>query len=56
LKSKTSSTRVSSFPGVVMDLTGAKSSEHNLRNFYKRWSEFMGANSWEELATWRNGK
>ena len=23
------------FPGVVMDITGAKSSEHNLRNFYE---------------------
>ena len=28
------------FPGVVMDITGAKSSEHNLRNFYRRWAEF----------------
>ena len=43
-------------PGVVMDLTEAKSSEQNLRNFYKRWSEFMEADSWEQLATWRNGQ
>ena len=41
------------FPGVVMDLTEAKSSEQNPRNFYKRWSEFMNADSWEQLATWR---
>ena len=41
-------------PGVVMDLTEAKSSEQNLRNFYKRWAEFMDADNWDELATWRN--
>ena len=41
------------FPGVVMDITGAKSSEHNLRNFYKRWAEFMDAKDWSALATWR---
>ena len=41
------------FPGVVMDLTEAQSSEQNLRNFYKRWAEFMNADSWEQLATWR---
>jgi hypothetical protein len=40
-------------PGVVMDITEAKSSEHNLRNLYKRWAEFMEAESWDELATWR---
>ena len=39
--------------GVAMDITEAKSSEHNLRNFYKRWAEFMEAKSWDELATWR---
>jgi hypothetical protein len=44
------------FPGVVTDLTEAKSSEDNLRNFYKRWAEFMDAASWEALATWRDGK
>jgi len=40
-------------PGTVMDITEAKSSEHNLRNLYRRWSEFMEADSWDELATWR---
>ncbi len=43
-------------PGVVMDLTEAKSSEQNLRNFYKRWAEFMDAENWDELATWRNSR
>jgi hypothetical protein len=37
----------------VMDITEAKSSEHNLRNLYRRWAEFMEAGSWDELATWR---
>ena len=36
-----------------MDITDAKSSEHNLRNLYRRWAEFMEADSWDELATWR---
>jgi len=40
-------------PGSVMDITEAKSSEHNLRNLYRRWAEFMEAESWDELATWR---
>src|SRR5437764_7272266 len=40
-------------PGTVMDITEAKSSEHNLRNLYRRWVEFMAADSWDELATWR---
>jgi phenylpropionate dioxygenase-like ring-hydroxylating dioxygenase large terminal subunit len=40
-------------PGTVMDLTEAKSSEQNLRNFYKRWAEFMDAPSWDTLADWR---
>jgi hypothetical protein len=40
-------------PGTVMDITEAKSSEHNLRNLYRRWAEFMEADSWERLATWR---
>ncbi len=44
------------FPGVVMDITEAKSSEHNLRNFYRRWAEFMDAASWGELATWRGNQ
>ena len=41
-------------PGVVMDITEAKSSEHNLRNLYRRWAAFMEAASWEELTTWRS--
>jgi hypothetical protein len=40
-------------PGSVMDITEAKSSEHNLRNLHRRWAEFMDAESWDELATWR---
>jgi hypothetical protein len=36
-----------------MDITGAKSSEHNLRNFYCRWAAFMEAESWDELAVRR---
>jgi hypothetical protein len=40
-------------PGVVMDITEAKSSEHNLRNLYRRWAAFMEAESWDELAAWR---
>jgi len=24
-----------------------------LRNLYRRWAEFMEAESWDELATWR---
>ena len=43
------------FPGLVTDLTESKSSEDNLRNLYRRWAEFMDADSWDELATWRNG-
>ena len=43
-------------PGMVMDITEAKSSEHNLRNLYRRWSEFMEAESWDELATWRRAE
>jgi hypothetical protein len=40
-------------PGWVMDLTEAKSSEHNLRNQYRRWAQFMEAESWADLAIWR---
>ena len=42
-----------SLPGSVTDLTQAKSSEHNLRNLYRRWAEFMEASDWDELASWR---
>jgi hypothetical protein len=37
-----------------MDLTEAKSSEHNLRNLYRRWAQFMEAGSWDELMSWRH--
>jgi hypothetical protein len=40
-------------PGTVCDLTQVKSSEHNLRNLYRRWAEFMEARSWGELMSWR---
>jgi len=43
------------FPGLVTDLTEAKSSEDNLRNLYRRWADFMDADSWDTLAGWRNG-
>jgi len=43
-----------SLPGWVMDLTEAKSSEHNLRNLYRRWAQFMEAESWDELMSWRH--
>ena len=43
------------FPGLVTDLTEAKSSEDNLRNLYRRWADFMDADSWDTLASWRNG-
>jgi hypothetical protein len=39
---------------MVTDLTEAKSSEDNLRNFYRRWAAFMDAPSWDDLAGWRN--
>ena len=42
-----------SLPGSVMDLTEAKSSEHNLRNLYHRWAQFMEAKDWGELTAWR---
>src|SRR5262249_53243386 len=40
-------------PGTVMDITEAKSSEHNLRNLYRRWAELMEAERWADLAGWR---
>jgi phenylpropionate dioxygenase-like ring-hydroxylating dioxygenase large terminal subunit len=40
-------------PGTVTDISEAKSSEHNLRNLYRRWAAFMEADGWGELATWR---
>jgi nitrite reductase/ring-hydroxylating ferredoxin subunit len=41
-------------PGWVMDLTQAQSSEHNVRNLYRRWAEFMEADDWDQLMTWRH--
>ena len=40
-------------PGPVMDVTEARSSEHNRRNFYRRWAQFRDAERWPDLATWR---
>jgi hypothetical protein len=40
-------------PGSVVDLTEAKSSEHNLRNLYRRWAQFMEADNWDQLAARR---
>jgi len=37
----------------MMDITGAKSREHNLRNFYRRRAAFVEAESWYELAAGR---
>jgi phenylpropionate dioxygenase-like ring-hydroxylating dioxygenase large terminal subunit len=41
-------------PGTVLDITEAKSSEHNLRNLYRRWAQFMEADTWADLAGWRH--
>ena len=38
---------------LVTDLTEAKSSEDNLRNFYRRWAAFMDADGWQDLTGWR---
>ena len=43
-------------PGQVVDTTAGVAGEQNQRGFYRRWAEFMDANSWTDLATWRNGK
>lgn len=40
-------------PGRVIDITKAFASEEPMRNLYKRWAEFMEADSWDDLATWR---
>ena len=40
-------------PGKVIDITKAQSSEEPMRNLYGRWAEFMEADSWDDLATWR---
>jgi hypothetical protein len=38
------------------DRTEAQSSEQPMRNFYRRWAEFMAADDWSQLATWRVGE
>ena len=40
-------------PGRVIDITKAQSSEEPMRNLYRRWAQFMEADSWDDLATWR---
>ncbi|HJU16467.1 MAG TPA: aromatic ring-hydroxylating dioxygenase subunit alpha [Stellaceae bacterium] len=39
--------------GAVIDITEIQSSEEPMRNLYRRWAQFMEADSWDELATWR---
>jgi hypothetical protein len=41
-------------PGEVIDITDIQSSEQPARNFYRRWAEFMEADDWDQLATWRH--
>jgi phenylpropionate dioxygenase-like ring-hydroxylating dioxygenase large terminal subunit len=43
-------------PGKVVDVTEGVAGEQNQRGFYGRWAQFMEAATWEDLATWRNGK
>jgi hypothetical protein len=40
-------------PGRVVEITQAQSSEEPMRNLYRRWAQFMEADSWDDLATWR---
>jgi hypothetical protein len=40
-------------PGRVIDITDAQASEGPMRNLYRRWAEFMEAESWDDLAAWR---
>jgi hypothetical protein len=40
-------------PGRVVDLTRAQASEEPMRNLYRRWAQFMEADSWADLMTWR---
>ncbi len=42
-------------PGLVLDTTEARAAEQNQRGFYRRWAEFMDADGWDNLVTWRNG-
>jgi hypothetical protein len=43
-------------PGRVIDITKAQSSEEPMRNLYRRWAQFMEADSWDELAIWRHAE
>jgi nitrite reductase/ring-hydroxylating ferredoxin subunit len=43
-------------PGDVIDITEVQSSEQPMRNLYRRWAEFMEADSWDELMTWRRNE
>jgi hypothetical protein len=40
-------------PGRVIDITTAQASEEPMRNLYGRWAQFMEAESWDELMSWR---
>jgi hypothetical protein len=40
-------------PGRVVEITQAQSSEEPMRNLYRRWAQFMEADGWDQLATWR---
>jgi nitrite reductase/ring-hydroxylating ferredoxin subunit len=40
--------------GAVVDITEAQSSEEPMRNLYRRWAQFMEAESWDDLMTWRH--
>ena len=40
-------------PGEVVDITDVRSSEQPARNLYRRWAEFMQADSWDALMSWR---
>ncbi len=41
-------------PGRVVEITQAQSSEEPMRNLYSRWAQFMEADGWADLATWRH--
>src|SRR5262249_25494719 len=40
-------------PGRVTDITQARSRERPMRTLSRRWAQFMEADSWAELASWR---
>ena len=52
-RSRTTSARACACPARSIDLTEAQSSEQPMRNFYRRWAEFMEADELGELTTWR---